>query len=341
VSRTLLVLAGAVTIALLIAVFATSGRGFFAEPIRDSASERTDPFPGSTPALVDSDEGTDLLVLAEHDERSPVEESSKDRSEEAWIPSAPDLPLHEMTGREVLAAYWGDRWPEVEAHLGERLELVDGYWARSQESLGQPEDVLDGLVDEILATLDGLGGTPRRIASICMASPSPFKYSSTFSEVEREAMRIAQESGRPIVELSKLETLKFESRVVTASRGLEPEWIAMDAAVRRLVVEQLTGLDRFTQPRLGHLTLCPLMDYGPPADVDQALRDAGGRSRWFAPFIAFAPDRMQCKFVALWCIDLATDPVCARAIERIEYVESVVAAELSDIAAEMAAAMQQ
>jgi hypothetical protein len=258
---------------------------------------------------------------------------------EAWARAAPTLEIHTMTGREILAAYWGEEWPEVEAHLGERLALVDAYWAGPDEELGRPEDVLNGIVQELLDDLDGVdgsGGPPRRIASMCAASPSPYRSTGAFRDVLERARAISGTSSSHDAMLSVARRQYYESEVGRVCAGVEDEWVVLDECVRSLIVAQLSRVDRFTQPDLGHLTICPLLNFGPPPHVAQSL-SASGRSRWFVPFAALARDRMRCKFIAQWCVDLRDDPGCAVAIEAITAAEAEAESELESLTLRMAA----
>jgi len=278
--------------------------------------------------------------LATADGRVAVESGSphRIRSDEPWIHSAPDLPLTRMKGREILEAYWGERWPEVSAYLGERVSIVDTYWAAEGDELGQPEDALDGMVEDILDDLDGGGGRPRRIGLMCSADPLPHGPSAAYATVLDTARRLRGGSlaERQRLELTLVQQMPYLNEIAAVIRELDPTWLELDAAVRRLVVEQLTGLDRFTQPELGHLTLNPLFNFGSPPDVAAVITAEGGRSRWFVGFTARAVDRVKCKFVAQWCVDLRLDPRCAAAIEAIVAHEETIAARLEEIAQRMA-----
>jgi hypothetical protein len=271
-----------------------------------------------------------------------VEQPHQVRLEQPWIHSAPDLQLSEMKGREILAAYWGEQWPTVSEYFGDRLSLVDTYWAGENEKLGQPEDVLNDIVEDILADLDDGGGRPRSIAIICLADPSPFKPSAVFSATVDRARRFVGGSllERQKLELTVVRQQDYLNEIASVIDELSPLWIDLDAAVRRLVVEQLSGLDRHTKPELGHLTLNPLFNFGPPPEIAAEFTASGGRPRWVAPFTARSRDRMQCKFVAQWCVDLRLDPSCARAIEAIASHEATVQSRLDEIAQRMAAELQ-
>lgn len=254
----------------------------------------------------------------------------------AWIRAAPTLDLESMSGREVLEAYWGEEWPEVEAYLGERLRIVDTYWAGQGEELGQPEDVLDSLVEELLDDLNRGGGPPRRISALCNADPSPFHSTRTLGKVLALAMEIAGRSGPVEEAIPPRARQDLEVKIQQVCRPLANEWQVLDACVRDLIASQLSDLDRFRQPEVGYLTICPLMNFGPPPEISSQILDEGS-SRWFIGLTAFAKDRLRCKFVAQWCVDFREDPACMAAIESIQVAESLAAAELESLAFSTAA----
>jgi hypothetical protein len=290
--------------------------------------------------LIDEPSNESTLVRGESSRRQQesLPDPHKIVLDEAWVRAAPEIDMRGMRGREILAAYWGDEWPAFEEFQGERLTIVDSYWSAPGDVLGQPEDMFEDLVECILDGLDGNPAPPQMVALYGGAAPSPWDPSGEFDELLAEAKKASGGSGQ----LDPMVRMQLLSQVKRLLDPLAEPWSSLDQALRLLVVEQLSGLDRFTKPRLGSLTVCPLMNYGPPPAVVAQI-EAGLTSRWFMSFTGSArlEDGLRPSvFIGQWVVDISFDPRCAAAIAVIVEMERDVEAQLEALIPVIASELQ-
>jgi|GEM_PF-3943474 len=231
--------------------------------------------------------------------------------------------------------YWGDDWPEVAEHLGPfAVDWISKLGQGRGEEFGDPEEILERLAALVLAKLD-LGGPPKELIGLCGPVIHPERVGEFVRRLERNAKELALgSSASDEAQAVGVNVYPYRveiDRLCEPLRGLYQE---LDQSLRRVVRSELTGLDLHTQPRLGRLTVCPFVSFGPPMDgsIDEF-------ERWVVAFNVTMPSTMKNKFVVQWYFDLRDDPACRRIVSSIEGVEESILREAERMQLEMVEAL--
>lgn len=245
---------------------------------------------GAAPSSSSDTDDDARLATAEESDRtsfdggtspSPTENAGEDREEDIrWFRRVTDadVDISTMTGREFLAFYWGNEWPAMSAHLEQNLgeEVIYNHlrmWDHHQATtLGDIDvfiDQLPGLLRRNLADQNSRGRGIHLIVRKQAHLRPPFShvndaYSAIVEAVAASLERRMARHGTPWTQAEKREIAeRIGERESVSILGAIEELDALGRelfeAVRTAVVNDLDTITRTERPRLGTLSVGPIM----------------------------------------------------------------------------------
>jgi len=238
-----------------------------------------------------------------------------------WLPAPPDQSIAGMDSTQILALYWGEQWPEIEAFLKSGgIKLYDLTWvAEPGRRLGDLDTALEaikrslmtrctsaellgfqaldtGFASDVLDDLDDVAGSARRV------------FNERAIELKVPGIRL------PPAKLA--ESAERIAELVAPRKALLAELVA---AARNAVEVDLRPVDRYTRPARGYLNVSPALCWG-PRDAAQRIRDEP--SRWCVTL--GGSSKPHGAYRAFYVLYLTDDPTCARIIEQLVSYEATI-----------------
>jgi hypothetical protein len=233
--------------------------------------------------------------------RAPLTEPSADQggvggpsqtTAERWLPVYPSKSLEGLNGEEVLADYWGSRWPEIKEHLltemGERSQiekLMKDWYSTGDHQSGD----LDHFMKELPRLLEqahansrnNILGTARVVFVRCLP-PVPFGRAFEARQFLAPAIEsaidqvVGEGDTRPnIDEIASRIIDRHGDAIQSSLDEISALAVQLDAELERALIADIREISPTKYPTRGELFVSPVMSTGAKGPRTLAEQRAG------------------------------------------------------------------